>query len=90
MPSRSNVRSFFILALIIHSSQILFCSFQRLATTIKDHFARLPDEKYEELFNSGIAMLRERAQLLEIQVAKVRANRDKCRNLVRKMEQSSL
>jgi len=60
-----------------------------MTPTIKDHFSKLTDEKYEELFNSGIAMMRERAQLLEIQVAKVRSNRDKCRTLMRRVETSS-
>lgn len=41
-----------------------------------DHFRKITDEKYEEIFNLGLKKLKERISVLETQLAKYKEQRD--------------
>ena len=56
--------------------------FQQLVREMTDHFRRMSDDRYEELFNLGIAQLRQRASTLEMQVEKFSVQRDKFREVI--------
>lgn len=51
--------------------------FQRLGTEVSAHFRRLPDARYEQIFQLGINELRQRLAHLEVQHAHCVAQRDK-------------
>jgi len=50
--------------------------FQELGRRLTDHFRKMTDDKYEEMFNLGLKQLRERATLLQIQLQKCVSQRD--------------
>jgi len=59
--------------------------FQRMGGDITDHFRKLSDEKYEDLFALGAAELRERAQVLESQLAHCTASRDRFKEVYQRI-----
>lgn len=63
--------------------------FQRLGSTMIDHFFKLNDGKYTEMFQLGIEELKNLQQRLEKQLEKCKGNRDQFRAAYSRMVQSS-
>jgi len=59
--------------------------FQKMSGEVADHFRRLSDEKYEDLFARGAAELRERAHVLENQLAHCVASRDRFKEVYQRI-----
>jgi len=60
--------------------------FQKLGRELTDHFRKMPDKKYEELFNLGLAQLKQRAGTLEAQLEQVTKQRNKFKEVVNNMK----
>ena len=47
-----------------------------------DHFRKISDEKYEEMFNLGLKKMKERIGVLEIELVKYREQRDNFKRFI--------
>jgi len=56
--------------------------FQQLGRSVTDHFRRMGDEQYEEMFNLGLAQLKQRLVTLEAQMEKFSVQRDRFKSVV--------
>jgi len=63
--------------------------FQRLGSNLIDHFFKLPDAKYNEMFQLGVEEMKTLLQKLEVQLEKCKANRDRFRETLKKVSASS-
>ena len=63
--------------------------FQKLTADLTEHFRKLTNEQYEEMFNLGIAQLREKAGRLELQLARFIENRDRFKEAYRKIKDAT-
>jgi len=63
--------------------------FQQLGRELTNHFRKMTNKRYEELFNLGIAQLRERVSALEVQLSKVTSQRDRFKEVVEKIKSLS-
>ena len=59
--------------------------FSRLGEMVADHFRKLSDDRFSELFALGAAELRERATVLESQLAHCTASRDRFRQVCQRI-----
>eukprot|EP01133_Synstelium_polycarpum_P000414 gene414-491_t len=62
--------------------------FQKLGSSMVDHFSKLPDKKYEEMFQLGIEELKHLLVKLEAQSIDCKKNRDKFKEVYHKMKES--
>ncbi|EFA76188.1 dynamin like protein [Heterostelium album PN500] len=60
--------------------------FQRLGSSVIDHFSKLPDKKYEEMFQLGIEELKTLLVKLEAQSIDCKKNRDKFKEVFKRMK----
>ncbi|GAM21736.1 hypothetical protein SAMD00019534_049110, partial [Acytostelium subglobosum LB1] len=60
--------------------------FQRLGSTVIDHFSKLSDKKYEEMFHLGIEELKALLSKLEAQSIDCKKNRDKFKEVFNRMK----
>jgi hypothetical protein len=67
----------FLLFLLRASHLLLSCRFQRLGGEVTDHFRKLTDDRFSELFALGAVELKERAVMLENQLVHCTASRDR-------------
>jgi hypothetical protein len=53
-----------------------------------EHFRKMRNEQYEEMFNLGLACLRQRAEQLQNQLRKFMKNRDEFKEALTKIKES--
>jgi len=63
--------------------------FQRLSSELIDHFFKLSNKNYEEMFQLGVEEMKSLLQRLELQLEKCKANRDKFRESLKRASSSS-
>lgn len=61
--------------------------FDRLRTCIQQHFASLPESKFDEMFQTGVNQLKQRVGLLQAQIERLTSSRDRFREVVRKIQE---
>jgi coenzyme F420-reducing hydrogenase delta subunit len=61
--------------------------FEKLSITIQKHFNSLDEAHFDQMFQTGVAQLKQRMELLQSQVQRLTQNRDRFREVVRKLQE---